>query len=112
MDDGSCLTLLETLDSKIADAIERALQAKAISVRRSRVSMTLADQRLRQLGTRLEVSASDGDAAKAILDEILMRRARLLAMPSKERIPETGDAGGSDYVGGFESCGGDGGPCD
>jgi hypothetical protein len=85
--DGEQRTVLETLDSQSAGAVERVLRDKAIAARRSRVPMTLTDGRLRQLGTRLEIAASDGDAAKQIADQILMRRARLLSRHRRARQP-------------------------
>ena len=79
------VTLIETLDVKIADAIERAVCARGVHVWRSRIEVPLADPRLRQQATRLEVSPRDEPAAREVADELMMRRARLLSFPLARR---------------------------
>jgi hypothetical protein len=78
--------------------------------------MPLDDPRLRQQGTRLEVPATDLAGAKAVSDELMMRRARLRSFPRPRPGTESdggGDSSGGIYVdgGGYDG-GGDGGSCD
>src|SRR5688500_3260056 len=109
--------LVETLDVNIADAIERAVGARGVHVWRSRIEVPLADPRLRQQATRLEVTPADQADAREVADELMMRRARLLSFPRARRgggdIESDGglnvDAGGS-FDGG--ECGDAGGSSD
>jgi|SRR5688500_5971524 len=111
------VTLVETLDINIADAVERGVRARGIHVWRSRVEVPLADPRLRQRATRLEVTPADEPLAREVADELMMRRARLLSFPRARRgggdIESDGginvDAGGS-FDGG--DCGDAGGSSD
>jgi hypothetical protein len=79
------VTLVETLDVNIADAVERAVRARGVNVWRSRIEIPLADPRLRQQATRLEVSPGDEPVARDVADELMMRRARLLSFPRARR---------------------------
>ncbi len=105
------VTLVETLDAKIADAVERVLRAQGIDVHRSRVTLPLPDPRLRQQGIRLEVMPHDEPVARKIADDLMMRRARLLSFPRARRDDGAGSPAGE---GGFFFDGGsfDGGDCD